>query len=297
MSAPDVLLVEQIGAVRRLVLNRPERSNALDAHLLAALPAALDAAVDDPDTSVLVIAGAGRGFCAGFDLTPGAGPRDLWADRARLRRNARVFDVLWDCPLPIVAAVHGYCVAGGADLALHCDVLVAAHDARIGYPPVRDLGVPPTNMWLYRLGPQMAKRLLLTGDSLSGREAVAIGLAVEGAPADELPDRALALAQRMARNGREALIGNKHVVNRGIDLMGRSALAAVATTEDAIAHTAPRAQAFRERAAEVGLAQAVRERDAPFQPDPPGIVSVSADGVGSDRSGGAPAGVWEDTKT
>lgn len=278
MSRDDVLLSEQIGAVRRLTLNRPDKSNALDAELLGALAAAIDEVADDPATSVVVLAGAGRGFCAGFDLGGTGGPRDVWSDRHRLQRNSRVFDLVWDCPLPVVASVHGYCVAGGADLALHADLLVVADDARIGYPPVRNLGVPPTNMWLYRLGPQMAKRLLLSGDSLTGAEAASLGLAIEAAPPEDVADRALALAQRLALNGREMLIGNKLVVNRGIDLMGRATLNRFASTEDAVAHTAPSASAFRARAAEVGVAQAVRERDEPFHPDPPGIVHMrSAD--------------------
>lgn len=282
--------VEQLGRVRRLTLQRPERGNALDAELLAALGAAVEAAADDQATSVLVLRGAGRGFCAGFDL--GAGPpaaTDLWSDRLRLQRKARVFDLVWDCPLPVVAAVHGYCLAGGADLALHCDLLVAADDARIGYPPVRDLGVPPTNMWLYRLGPQMAKRLLLTGDSLTGAEAATIGLAVRSVPPADLDDAALALAARVAMVGREALIGNKLVVNRGVDLMGRAVLARIASTEDAIAHGAPAAAAFRDRAAAIGVRGAVRERDEPFAPDPPGIV-VHRHGRGNDDGGGTAHG-------
>lgn len=287
MTAGSVLLTEQVGAVRRLTLNRPEKSNALNAELLAALAGALDDAADDPATSVVLLDGAGRGFCAGFDLSAGGGPRDLWSDRQRLQRNNRTFDRVWDCPLPVVVAVHGFCVAGGADLALHGDLLVAADDARIGYPPVRNLGVPPTNMWLYRLGPQLAKRLLLSGDSITGREAASVGLAVDSCPAAELGATALALAERLAANGREVLIGNKHVVNRGVDLMGRATLAQIASTEDAVAHTAPSAAAFRARAAEVGVARAVRERDEPFQPDPPGLVPDGRGPVGPPPGGGS----------
>lgn len=272
MSADDVLLVEQVGAVRRLTLNRPHKGNALSGDLIAALTAALDDAADDLATSVVVLAGAGRGFCAGFDITPGGATQTIWADRVRLRRNSRLFDLMWEFPLPIIAAVHGYCVAGGTDLALHTDLVVTAENARIGYPPVRDLGVPPTNMWVYRLGEQMAKRLLLTGDSLTGTEAVAAGFALAAYPADEVQDRAMALAQRVALNGREVLIGNKYVINRGVDLMGRSMLSSIAVTEDAIGHTAPSATAFRERALDVGLAAAVKERDLPYEPDPPGII-------------------------
>lgn len=258
---------EQLGRVRRLTLNRPEKRNALSFALLDAIEAALDAAMDDPETSVVVLRGAGKGFCAGFDLTPPSAatpPPDIWADRERLRRMTRRMEAVWHCPLPIIAQVHGFALAGGSDLALHCDLMVVSQDARIGYPPVRDLGVPPTNLWVYRLGPQTAKRMLLTGDSVSGAEAERIGMAVEAWGPDELDDGTLALAQRMALVGREMLIGNKFVINRGVDLMGRGVLASFATTEDALAHASPVSRAFRQKAFEHGLGTALRERDEPF---------------------------------
>jgi len=265
-----LVLVEQLGRVRRLTLNRPDKSNAISRDLLATLVSEIDGAADDQDTSVIVLQGAGRGFCAGFDLGAGS-QQTIWSDRERLRRTGRHLDVVWSCPIPVIAQVHGFALAGGSDLALHCDFLICAEGARIGYPPVRDLGVPPSTMWLYRAGLQMAKRMLMTGDSLTGIEAHEIGLAIEVWPEADLADRALALAQRIALVGREALIGNKAVLNRGIDLMGRATLNRIAETEDALAHTAPSALAFRERAREHGLKVALQERDAPFQPDPPGI--------------------------
>jgi enoyl-CoA hydratase len=161
--------------------------------------------------------------------------------------------------------VQGNCLAGGPDLALHCDLVVAAEDARIGFPPVRAMGVPPTNMWLYHLGPQWTKRLVLTGDTLTGVEARALGLVVATAPAAGLDAAALQLAERMALIDRRLLVANKRVVNVGVELMGRSALQRFAALNDAIGHTAPAAIAFSDRIAEVGLRQAARERDQPFE--------------------------------
>ncbi len=177
---------------------------------------------------------------------------------------------VWDCAIPVIAQVQGNCLAGGTDLALHCDLIVAADDARIGFPPVRSMGVPPTNMWLYQLGPQWTKRLLLTGDTVSGTEAHEIGLVVATAPPDLLDEVVLGLAQRMALIGRDLLVANKRVVNMGVELMGRSQLQRFAALNDAIGHRAPEAKAFSDRIGEIGLRQAVRERDAAFDPPPPG---------------------------
>ena len=171
---------------------------------------------------------------------------------------------MWDCAIPVIAQVQGNCLAGGTDLALHCDLVVAAEDARIGFPPVRSMGVPPTNMWLYHLGPQWTKRLLLTGDTLSGTEAQAIGWWWPRRRRTSSTTCVLDLASRMALIGRDLLVANKRVVNMGVELMGRSQLQRFAALNDAIGHRAPEALAFSERIGEVGLRQAVRERDAAF---------------------------------
>jgi enoyl-CoA hydratase len=168
--------------------------------------------------------------------------------------------------LPVLAQVQGNCLAGGTDLALHCDLVIAAEDARIGFPPVRSMGVPPTNMWLYHLGPQWTKRLLLTGDTLTGAQAEALGLVVATAPPDQLDATVLDLAQRIALVGRDLLIANKRVVNMGVDLMGRAQLQRFSALNDGIGHQAPEATAFAQRIGEIGLRDAVRERDARFDP-------------------------------
>ncbi len=223
---------------------------------------------------VIVIRGSGRSFSSGYGILPddvepveGGVPAGIEGDVAAMLELGAGWAKIWDCRIPVIAQVHGNCLAGGTDLALHCDIVVTAGDARLGFPPVRSMGVPPTNMWLYHLGPQWTKRLLFTGDTVSGAEAAAIGLAQAAVPGAELDDYALSLADRIALVGRDLLAANKRVVNEGIELMGRSRLQRFAALNDAVAHRAPEARAFSARAAEVGLRQAVVERDAPFDGD------------------------------
>jgi enoyl-CoA hydratase len=284
----NMVTVERLGAVRRLTLNRTEVRNALSFELLVRLREELESATDDQETSVVILRGAGRGFSAGFDLSGGSTARDLWSDRERQRRFGREFEAIWYCPLPVIACVHGFCLAGAADLALHCDFMVATPDVRIGYPPVRDMGVPPTNMWLYRAGLHLAKRLLLTGDSINGLEAYQCGIATLLSPSSDIDSDCLAFADRIAQVGRETLMGNKAVLNRGIDLMGRANLNRFAEFEDALAHRSPAADRFRVVAQEAGLREAVRLRDAPFQPDPSGFISSGYKPLDEDRSKPAP---------
>lgn len=266
----ELIEVEDKGAVRRLTLNRPETHNALSGELLSELQDALEAGTDDTSVSVFIVRGAGRSFSSGFDLGTSSADRrkametDPWRGRDLLRRLTRHHEAVWQCPLPVVAAVHGNCLAGGADLALHCDFMFVANDARIGYPPVRNLGAAPTNLWLYRIGAQQAKRLLLTGDLVSGKEAVEIGLAMQACSVEDLDDVTMAFAQRMALIDRNLLISNKTVVNRGIDLMGRMMLNRIAESEDALGHTSAAAREFGAIATEHGLREAIRRRDAPF---------------------------------
>jgi enoyl-CoA hydratase len=201
------------------------------------------------------------------DLEPGDFPQHaaIEGDVSEMLALARSWGRIWSCDLPVIAQVHGNCLAGGTDLALHCDIVVAADDARIGFPPVRSMDVPPTNMWLYHLGPQWTKRLLLTGATVSGAEAREIGLVVATVPADGLDDYVLYLAGRIALIGRDLLVANKRVVNMGVELMGRTQLQSFAALNDAIGHRAPEALAFGQRIDEVGLRQAVRERGTAFE--------------------------------
>ncbi len=269
------LTVEEIGRVRRLTLNRPDHHNPLTPRCIREILQAVDVAEGDAGASVIIIRSTGRSFSSGYgfiaeDTDPDDFPRHeaMEGDVSAMLALADGWGRVWDCAIPIIAQVQGNCLAGGTDLALHCDLVVAATDARIGFPAVRSMGVPPTNMWLYNLGPQWTKRLLLTGDTLSGTEAHDLGLVVATAPPDALDEVVLGLAERMALVGRDLLVANKRVVNMGVELMGRSQLQRFAALNDAIGHRSPAARAFSERIAELGLRQAVRERDSAF--DTPG---------------------------
>jgi enoyl-CoA hydratase len=271
-SSDSTITYEEIDRVRRITLNRPDHHNPLTPRCIREILAAVDEAASDAAASVLVIRSTGRSFSSGYGfIAEDADPDDfpvheaIESDVSSMLALATNWSKVWDCPIPVIAQVQGNCLAGGTDLALHFDLVVAAEDARLGFPPVRSMGVPPTNMWLYHLGPQWTKRLLFTGDTLSGTEAEEIGLVVATAPADSLDRVVLDLARRIALIGRDLLVANKRVVNTGVELMGRSQLQRFAALNDAIGHRAPEALAFSERIGEVGLRRAVKERDAAFE--------------------------------
>ena len=272
MTNPDPAVVtEKLGSVFRLTLNRPERHNPLTPRCIREILGALTAAEGDADIRAVVIRGSGRSFSSGYGILPDdvqpedeVAPKGIEADVTAMIALGTDWTRVWDCRLPVIAQVHGNCLAGGTDLALHCDIILAADDARIGFPPVRSMGVPPTNMWLYHLGPQWTKRLLFTGDTVTGAEAASIGLVQEAVPPDRLDQHVLALATRIALVGRDLLTANKRVINQGVELMGRSQLQRFAALNDAVAHRTAAARAFTARAGEVGLKQAVNERDQPF---------------------------------
>ena len=271
MTEPVVLVDDPAPYIRRITLNRPEKRNALSPLLQDELIDAVHAAERSNEVRVIVIRGAGPSFCAGYDINPSK------EDAAKIRPQTIEQDValtisygnrwanLWNCRIPVIAQVHGHCIAGGTDLALHCDLVVAADDARIGFPPVRSQGAPPTHMWLYHLGPQWTKRLLLTGDTISGAQAAEIGLALEAVPADQLDDHVLALAEHIATIGHDLLVHNKRIVNLGVELMGRSTMQVLAGIHDALAHNAPEAIEFSQSIREKGVRGAVDARDAQFR--------------------------------
>jgi enoyl-CoA hydratase len=266
------VLVEEIGRVRRLTLNRPDHHNPLTPRCIRELLTAVEAAEGDAGVHVIVIRSTGRSFSSGYgfiaeDTDPGDFPQHaaIEGDVTAMLALGEGWARIWNCAVPVIAQVQGNCLAGGTDLALHCDLVVAADDAAIGFPPVRSMGAPPTNMWIYNVGPQWAKRMVLTGDTVTGSEAREIGLVVATAPAQALDDVVLDMATRMALIGRDLLIANKRVVNMGVELMGRSQLQRFAALNDAIGHRAPEAKAFSRQIAEVGLRQAVKDRDVAFE--------------------------------
>ncbi|MCB2059505.1 MAG: crotonase/enoyl-CoA hydratase family protein [Novosphingobium sp.] len=272
-SAYQAVLVERIGKVGRITLNRPDQRNALSQKLQAELVEAIEDCAKSPDIAAVVVRGAGKSFCSGYDISGSADGEQTKAvaNVSYPRRSiltiemARNWTRIWNAPIPVIAQIHGHCLAGGTDLALHCDLIIAAEDAVIGYPALRMGGTPPANMWLYHVGVQWAKRLLFTGDTFTGRMAEKIGFALEAVPARELDDHVLALAQRVAAMGSDILAINKHVLNKGVDMMGRAVLGEIGATMDALANQASEMAQFQERAAEIGLAEAFKERDAPFR--------------------------------
>jgi enoyl-CoA hydratase/carnithine racemase len=269
---PETVLYAVEGRVATLTLNRPDRLNAIVPALIADLDAALDRAQADDAVHAIRLRGAGRVFCAGYDIGWGSevmldaeadAPWDPIRDYQTMSRFVRAYMRLWESPKPVIAQVHGFCVGGGTDLALCSDLIVCAEDAYIGYPPARVWGSPTTSMWVYRLGLERAKRLLLTGDALTGRKAAEWGLASEAVPADELDAAALALAQRVALLPRNQLHMMKLLVNQAYEQMGLRVTQLIGTLLDGDARHTPEGVAFSRRAQE-SVAAAVAERDAPF---------------------------------
>jgi enoyl-CoA hydratase len=269
--APTVLY-ELDDPVAVLTLNRPARLNAIVPELVADFEAALDRALADDSVRVVLLRGAGRAFCAGYDIEwgvramdemEGEGPWDPMADLRFMSRFVEAYMRLWRSPKPIVAEVHGFCVGGGTDFALCSDLIVCADECRIGYPPARVWGSPTTSMWLYRVGLERAKRLLLTGDALDGRTAVAWGLASESHPEVELEEAGLALARRLALLPANQLQMMKLLVNQAYEQMGLSTTQLVGTLLDGAARHTPEGLAFT-AAAMADVRAAVAERDAPF---------------------------------
>jgi enoyl-CoA hydratase len=268
---PEVLY-ETHGRVATLTLNRPERLNAITPALAEDLRAALGSAWADDGVHAIRLRGAGRAFCAGYDIGWGAevmeeaeagGPWDPIADYQMMSGFVDAYMQLWRSPKPVIAQVHGFCVGGGTDFALCSDLIVCSEDCRIGYPPARVWGSPTTMMWTYRLGLERSKRLLLTGDPLDGRRAAEWGLASEAVPEAELDAAALALAERVARLPRNQLHMMKLLVNQVIEQMGLSTTQLVGTLLDGAARHTPEGTAFSKRALD-DVRGAVRERDTPF---------------------------------
>lgn len=260
--------------VARLVLNRPERLNAINNETPREIRQAMEWAQDNPDIHVIVVEGAGKGFCGGYDLAEFAEqeiehpcqqekyPWDPMTDYALMKRNTEDFMSLWRCSKPTIAKVHGAAVAGGSDIALCCDLLVMANDARIGYMPTRVWGCPTTAMWTHRLGPVRAKQLMFTGDVISGSQAAAWGLANFAVDEAELEAATLRLADRIAGVPRGHLAMHKLVVNQIMLHMGLEQGQTLATVFDGITRHNPEGLWFRRYAQTEGFKAAVQWRDS-----------------------------------
>jgi enoyl-CoA hydratase len=302
----QTLIYEVDGPVARITLDRPQRGNGITIRMPREIADCVERANLDPQVHAIALAGNGSGFCGGYDLVasaegemsgleqdggpPGSpldpaviarnhAPQTNWdpvTDFQFMWRNVRGFMSLFHSEKPVLCKVHGYCVAGGTDLALCSDLLVVAEDAKIGYPPARVWGSPTTAMWAHRVGIMRAKRLLLTGDSLTGAEAVEWGLATEAAPAGELDQRFEALLQRVARLPINQLVMMKLLTNQLAYAQGLHATQLLGTFFDGITRHTEEGHGFVRRASESGFKEALRERDEPF-----GDFGLRGFGVGS----------------
>lgn len=255
-----------------LTLNRPERRNALTMAMQERLAELLWEADEMSSVHAVVLAGRGEHFCAGYDLSerwnrPDAqfrGMRELDDDIWHMTRHQRWRMAIFDMHKPVIAEVQGACVAGGTDLALMTDMVIAAKTAQFGFPPVRDLGSPPNNLWLYHLGPQWSKRLLLTGDRLNGEDAAQLGLVLKAVPEDMLRAEVTRLAERLCLIDPHLLAINKRSVNLGLEMMGARTMQRLAVEADARAHRTPAAEETRRRLRGDGPALAFKARDGRF---------------------------------
>ncbi len=288
------LTYEVTGRIARITFNRPEHGNAITPDTPLDLAHAVERADLDPRVHVTVVSGRGSGFCGGYDLglfaeqdmadATATVPRDgtvldpvaqarnhdpsrVWdpmVDYAMMSRFNRGFASLLHANKPTVAKIHGFCVAGGSDIALFADQIIAAADTKIGYPPARVWGIPAAGMWAHRIGDQRAKRLLFTGDTITGAEAAEWGLAVEAPTAAELDDRTEILLERIARMPLNQLMMAKLALNSALLAQGVATSGMVSTVFDGIARHTREGHGFVERAVAVGYREAVRERDEPF---------------------------------
>lgn len=291
MGQPRTLTYTVEGRIGRITLDRPERGNGITLEMPAELAAAVEEANLDPAVHVIALAGNGPGFCGGYDLgaaeafaagsgAAGSGrpddpatvaanhdPERIWdpvLDFQMMSRNLRGFMSLFHSDKPVVCRIHGFCVAGGTDMALCSDLIVTEDRAKIGYPPARVWGVPTSMLWAHRIGLERARRLLLTGDSIDGTTAVEWGLASEAAPRADLDAAFERLLERVARLPVNQLVMHKLALNAPLSSQGLNANQVMSVLFDGIARHTPEGYEFARRAGADGFREAVRLRDEPF---------------------------------
>jgi enoyl-CoA hydratase len=252
MSSPVHILVDTPRpGVRRITLNRPEKRNALNNALRGELFAALEAHDRDPEVKVTIIRGAGPAFCSGYDLSANNQQHQPYHTAGGLGNWSRhVVDGwfrIWDLAKPVIAQVHGFCLAGGTELATACDLVYVADDAQIGYPPVRLMSPPDMQFHPWMMGMRQAMESMLTGDSLSGREAAEQGWANRAWPADELEDKVLSVAERVALLPSDLAAINKRSVHRAMEIMGIRAAIRAGTEIQALAFQTESSKAYMTR--------------------------------------------------
>eukprot|EP01065_Artemidia_motanka_P022395 TRINITY_DN2658_c0_g1_i1.p2 TRINITY_DN2658_c0_g1~~TRINITY_DN2658_c0_g1_i1.p2 ORF type:complete len:326 (+),score=77.83 TRINITY_DN2658_c0_g1_i1:63-980(+) len=267
------LTYEVNGRIATVTLNRPERLNAISPTMPEDIEKAIEQANYDDDVHVIVLTGAGRAFSAGYDLKAFAevrgtasgtqGPEwDPVADYFMMKKNTDQFASLWRSYKPTIAKVRGFAVAGGSDIALSCDMVVMADTAKIGYPPARVWGVPTTAMWVHRVGAEKAKRMMFTGDLVTGKEAKEMGLVLDAVPPADLDARVDALAKRICGVPRNQLAMTKLVINQAVDLQGLQQSQSLSALFDGVARHSPEGRWFKRESEKGGFQKTVKIRDS-----------------------------------
>ena len=264
MSADGVVLAEPTAWGVRLVLNRPDKLNAISVELREALDAAVADAVADERVRVIVIAGAGRAFCAGYDLSEAA-PDSAWGWREVLARDVEATMAIWRCPKPVIAQVHGYALAGGLELAMACDLIVTAEDAQLGEPEIRFGSAPVTLLMPYLIGQKKTRELLMTGDLIDGLEAHRIGLVNRAVPADRLAVEVDALADRLARVPGDVMEPTKLMLNRAMEAAGFLDAVAAGLDLQSFVNMSETAREFDAVVRRDGMKAALAWRDARYE--------------------------------
>lgn len=278
----NIIVEKGDDGVATILLNRPEKLNAISTGLRADIEAALREMNPGDDIRVIRLKANGRAFCAGYDLTPSSRRRaedgeprgtNAWElgesriaiDREGLRDSVDKWLWMWSYRKPIIAQVHGFCLAGGGEMIGACDIVFAAEDAKFGHPASRALGIPPTlGMWPAKIGMLKTKELLFSGDMIDGKEAERIGMINRAIPAEDLDEVTMAYCRRVAKLPLDALSVHKHVTNRWMELQGLRTAAAEGAEFDAIYHETASFKEFARIASTQGLKSALAWRDTPF---------------------------------
>ena len=266
------VLYEKDGLIGRVTLNRPEKLNAINDDMPRDLEEAIMLANDDPDISVIILSGNGKAFCSGYDLSEYAKgnesnkftqkmPWDPIKDYQTMWNDTQHFMSIWKSLKPVICKVHGFAIAGGSDIALCSDMIIMADNAEIGYMPSRIWGTPTTAMWVHRIGPEKAKKMLFTGDKINGKEAEKIGLVLESVSPENLDERVETLANRIKTVPINQLAMQKMVINQYMETSGITQMQRLSTIFDGISRHSPEGIQFQKRVEEKGWKEAVRERD------------------------------------
>ncbi|MDX1621427.1 MAG: crotonase/enoyl-CoA hydratase family protein [Nitriliruptorales bacterium] len=293
----ETLLYDRDGAVATITFNRPDRLNTIVPPMPEEFRAAIGRATRDDEVKVVIVRGAGRSFCAGYDFGEGW---EGWGDQVTTEDGSwdagkdfafatahgvsptQQFMSMWRCPKPVIVQVHGWCVGGGSDTALCGDLVIASEDARIGTPYSRMWGAYLSGMWIYRLGLTRAKEYALTGKPLSGREAADIGLINQAVPFDELEETVRETAARLSSIPSSQLAAQKLVVNHAYENMGLSSTQTLGPILDGLMRNTPDADRWVQIVRQRGVRAAIEDRDGPFgdysqappdeQPNPDNVI-------------------------